>query len=127
MGFTNACQVFVLISALFSQTLVYCASISLTAHASAQSKPKGYGSAKRAVIVGRSEYRFRNTVLKPSLKLHLHVSTFYLVGIDGFGGSHFRNSTGHFPALRSFMEQGSHTTRARGVFPTVSRSSLHVL
>ena len=93
MGYTTA-YVFVFIFALLCEAAVSrsCASISSSGYASAQRKPKGFGSAKRAVIIG----------------------------MDGFGGSHFRNSTNHYPTLRSFIEQGSYTTRARGVFPTKS-------
>ncbi|XP_028404142.1 uncharacterized protein LOC114526818 [Dendronephthya gigantea] len=73
---------------------VLCASISDTASAMPPMPPmpKGFGTAKRAIIIG----------------------------IDGLGGSYLRNATEHYQTLRSFFEQGSYTTRARGVFPTVS-------
>ncbi|CAB3997821.1 nucleotide pyrophosphatase [Paramuricea clavata] len=90
MGYVRA-YVFILVPAFFCETAVYCASIP-TSSQSAQSKPKGFGTAKRAVIIG----------------------------VDGLGGAHLRNVTDHYPIFRSFFEHGSYTTRARGVFPTSS-------
>ncbi|XP_028405103.1 ectonucleotide pyrophosphatase/phosphodiesterase family member 3-like [Dendronephthya gigantea] len=70
---------------------VLCASIPVTA-SPRPPMPKGFGTAKRAIIIG----------------------------IDGLGGSYLRNVTEHYHTFRSFFEQGSYTTRARGVFPTKS-------
>jgi hypothetical protein len=50
--YVRAC-VFILVPAFFCETAVYCASIPSSSQ-SAQSKPKGFGTAKRAVIIGRS-------------------------------------------------------------------------
>ncbi len=51
MGYAATC-VLILVSALFCETTVYCASIR-SSGPGAQPKPKGFGTAKRAIIIGR--------------------------------------------------------------------------
>lgn len=43
-----------------------------------------------------------------------------VIGVDGFGGMYLENSTDMLPNLKSIMELGTSTTRARNIFPTVS-------
>ena len=53
MGYTTA-SVFVFVFALLCEAAVSCGNIPSSGYAGAQRKPKGYGSAKRAIIIGRS-------------------------------------------------------------------------
>lgn len=54
--------------------------------------PKGFGTAKHAVIIG----------------------------IDGFGGEYLRNVSDQLPALQTFFDFGAYTTESRNLAPTVS-------
>ena len=54
--------------------------------------PKGFGTAKHAVIIG----------------------------IDGFGGEYLRNVSDQLPGLQAFFDFGAYTTRSRNLSPTVS-------
>jgi predicted AlkP superfamily pyrophosphatase or phosphodiesterase len=43
-----------------------------------------------------------------------------VIGVDGFGGMYLENATYLTPNIKSLMDRGTSTTRARNIFPTVS-------
>ncbi|XP_028405180.1 uncharacterized protein LOC114527671 [Dendronephthya gigantea] len=64
----------------------------LTNNVNDKEHPKGFGTARHAVIIG----------------------------IDGFGGEYLRNVSGQLPAIQTFFDYGAFSTKARNIAPTIS-------